>query len=92
MIELTYEQLETIGAMADKADNLVSASMLDLPVGIHIQCLTAGLREIRETLREVHDAINRVDTSVCMWCQWPVRSESEPNADCTRDRCARLLL
>ena len=45
--ELTYEQLDRIGQLADKADNLLHALTLSVSASIHLQGCKGGLEEIR---------------------------------------------
>lgn len=65
MFELTSEQVETIGEMADKAENLIYAASIPMPPSVHVQCLKEGLREIRDALHELHCAVVGVDCPAC---------------------------
>lgn len=60
-MEISEEQLEQIGLLADKADNLLGAVKLPLPPHVHIQGMTGGLKDIRSELREIYKAVSGSD-------------------------------
>lgn len=47
-------ELDTIGRLSDKADNLVHAARLPLTPQTHVECLSGGMAEIRDALRELY--------------------------------------
>lgn len=51
---ITDEQLEKLGELVDKADNLIAASRLAVSPAIHVEGLRGGLVEIRAALREIY--------------------------------------
>lgn len=51
MIEVTEDQIEQIGQLAETADNLVAASLLPMPATFHLPQLQAGLRSLVKDLR-----------------------------------------
>ncbi len=54
-MELTYEQLDRIGRLADKADNYLSTSLLTiLSPTTHVDGLTVGMREIRDEAQALY--------------------------------------
>ena len=58
---ITGEQLEKLGELSDKADNLIAASMLPVSPRIHIDALRTGLKEIRDMLRIIYVEIGDDD-------------------------------
>ena len=52
--EITHEQLDRIGRIADKADNYLAAASLPLRNEIHIEGLKTGMREIAEMAGELY--------------------------------------
>jgi hypothetical protein len=64
MKQISDEQLEQIGLLADKADNFHGASQLPLPPQMHVKQLSVGMKEIRNELREIHTAISGEDVWV----------------------------
>lgn len=51
------EAIETVGRMADKADNLLHAAKLPVPDSIHVTGMKAGLEEIHQALQEAYVAL-----------------------------------
>lgn len=51
MAEISDDDLEELGQLADKADNFVHASKMRLPAHIHLEALGGGMKEIRDKLR-----------------------------------------
>lgn len=46
--------MEMIGKLADKADNLIGASKLPLPLKVHLDQLVLGLEEISKELKKIY--------------------------------------
>ncbi len=52
---LTYEQLDRLGRLADKASNYIAASRIPmLPLAIHIEGMVAGMEEIRDEAQALY--------------------------------------
>lgn len=51
---MTPEQLDTIGALADRADNLAHGAKLPLPPLMHVEMLSLAMEEIRDALRQLY--------------------------------------
>lgn len=51
---MTDEQRDLLGYVADKADNLIHASMLPMTAQFHVEQLRAGLEDIRNQLRGLY--------------------------------------
>lgn len=51
---MSNEELEQIGLLSDKADNLSHAAELPLPPEIHLKCLSGGMADIRDALRKLY--------------------------------------
>lgn len=56
-MEITPEQLDTLGRLADTADNLVAASRLPMPQAFHVVQLRAGLDDLAEQIKQVYVAM-----------------------------------
>lgn len=52
-MEITEEQIDVLGKMADTADNLSEAAKLKVRPEIHIECLTSALKEMSDQLKEI---------------------------------------
>lgn len=52
-MNITQIQLEILGCLKDKADNLIAATSLPLSPVTHIQCLTAGLEDLSKEIRDL---------------------------------------
>jgi hypothetical protein len=57
MRQITDEQLEQIGLLADKANNFTGAAQLPLPPKMHVEQLSIGMADIRDELRGLYQAI-----------------------------------
>lgn len=55
------EAVSRIGDLADKADNLLAATVLPVPDSLHIQGLKGGMRQIKEELRDCYRALSGED-------------------------------
>lgn len=56
------EVLETVGRLADKANNFFHATQLPgLPPEIHIEGLAGGMKDIRDELRKVYVEVSGED-------------------------------
>lgn len=55
------EMRERIGLLADKADNYLSAASLPVSPALHVEGLTAGMRELRDELRAIHESMEAHD-------------------------------
>ena len=53
-MKITPHQLDLIGQLSDKAENLVAASSLPMPDKFHKDCLVEGLKEIKDQARELY--------------------------------------
>lgn len=53
MAEITDEQIEELGQLADKAANLLAGSFMKVPDSIHVVGLRGGMRDIRNALRDL---------------------------------------
>jgi hypothetical protein len=50
----TYENMERLGMLADRIDNLIGALQLAMPPQFHVEQLRSALPEIRDGLRNVY--------------------------------------
>lgn len=48
------DSLETVGQLVDKCENYMSATELPLPPHIHVQGLSAGMKELRDRMKELY--------------------------------------
>lgn len=64
-MQLTPEQLEALGLLADKAESLFAASKLPASDAIHAQCLRSGLEEIGQSLKQLFAQISGDNP----WCE-----------------------
>lgn len=46
--------IDEIGELADKADNLIAATNIPLRPEMHVSCLKDGLKEISEALKQYY--------------------------------------
>lgn len=60
-MNITHEQLDRLGKLADTADNVLAASTLPLPASTHLEGLKGGLREIHREITELYDEIGAQD-------------------------------
>jgi hypothetical protein len=54
---ITFEdddQLERLGQLIDTADNYLAAASLRLPAAMHVEGLTAGIRELRAEILAIY--------------------------------------
>lgn len=56
-MEITPEQLEQLAEIIQSCDNNLHATKLPVSPTIHVEGLTHGLRETRDQLLELHEAI-----------------------------------
>lgn len=52
--EMTTEELDAIGRLADKANNFAHATLLPLPAKMHAEQLSIGMKDIRDALRKIY--------------------------------------
>lgn len=57
-MNITQEQLEELGTLADQANNLAAASQLPLPPAMHVEQLRNGLVSIDQALRHLYIEIS----------------------------------
>ena len=57
-MNLTEDQLEDIGRIADTADNYHAASKMQLPASLHIECLRTGMEAISEQLKAIYVSVS----------------------------------
>lgn len=57
-MNITQEQLEKLGNLADQANNLAAASQLPLPATMHVEQLRNGLVSIDLALRGLYVEIS----------------------------------
>lgn len=53
MAEISEDQIEQLGKLADKADNFCEAAKIQLPAHIHLEALSGGMRDIRDALKSL---------------------------------------
>lgn len=51
MAELTDDDCETLGLLADKMDNFAHGALLPLPAHIHVAALTGAVEDARDELK-----------------------------------------
>lgn len=60
-MNITDDQLEDIGRLADIADNYRAASGMHLPAEMHIECLRTGMAAISEQLKSIYVSLAEAD-------------------------------
>lgn len=53
-MNLTEDQLEDLGRIADMADNFHAAAGMQLPASMHIECLRTGMSAISEQIKAIY--------------------------------------
>lgn len=61
MMEITQEQIDTIGELADTCDNNVEASRLPIPAETHVEMLRGALEEISRQLKNIYKDVAQDD-------------------------------
>lgn len=56
-MQITEEQADQIGRMADKMDSLLAGSKMPIPASIHLEAWTGSMREMRDELAALVVAI-----------------------------------
>lgn len=56
-MEITPEQLDTLGRLADTAENYAAASRLPMPPAFHVEQLRAGLEDLAAQIKQVYVVI-----------------------------------
>jgi hypothetical protein len=57
-LNITDEQLDDLGKLADTADNYAAAAKLRLPDSLHREALTKGMEIISEALKNLYKQIS----------------------------------
>lgn len=52
--KIAHDDIEQIGILSDKADNLIGASNLPVSDRIHIEGMRGGLEDLRDDLRKIY--------------------------------------
>jgi len=60
-MNITHEQLDKLGRLADIANNLAAASQLPVPPAVHIEGMRQGLIDIDKALRALYVEISGDD-------------------------------
>ena len=53
-MNITEDQLEDLGKIADMADNYRAAAGMQLPASMHIECLRTGMEAISEQIKAIY--------------------------------------
>ena len=73
-LEITADQLEVIGELAEKADNFLPYTSNPLPVQMRFDALKHGLTELRDALRTIYVNVGGHDP----WADSAQQSPAEP--------------
>lgn len=57
-MNLTPDQLDDLGKIADKADAYAAATQMDLPDEVHIESLKGGMESISEEIKKLYEAVS----------------------------------
>ncbi len=57
-MNLTPDQLDDLGKIADKADNYIVATQMQLPASLHIEALKGGMESISEEIKKLYEAVS----------------------------------
>lgn len=60
-MNITPDQLDKLGRLADQANNLAAASQLPVAPAIHVACMRQGLIDIDKALKKLYIEISGDD-------------------------------